>query len=292
MTLEQTLAAYLAPHAPGSATHRTYRQNAEAWTTWCAAQRVDPLHPTVGECVAYQQHWLDRSRSNATVRQRVRGASALLATAIRIGTITGPNPWDEIRAPAAARQSTTKFLTPEQHRQLVAWLGPNAGAHTTALIRLMVVLGLRVHEAIGFRIDGLTDSTDAWTYRYRQKGGGDVTITIDDETVDAIMAARGERTSGYLFASSAGDQPIDRTTAARWLRNACVAAGVPVVPPHGLRRTVITELLSRTGDASLAQQFAHHADARTTMIYDMRQDRQAQGLAIVVDALREDPTHG
>ena len=66
---------------------------------------------------------------------------------------------------------------------------------------------------------------------------------------------------------------LDRSHCPRLARRAGLAAASGL-SPHSLRHTAITEILDATGgDLRRAQDFAGHADPRTTRRYDRRRDQ-------------------
>ena len=86
------------------------------------------------------------------------------------------------------------------------------------------------------------------------------------EALDRWLAVRGDA-PGRLFVTST-DNPIDQPYLYRLVKRVARAASVPEVSPHGIRHSVITLLLDRGHPLHVVQDFAGHADPRTTRRYD------------------------
>lgn len=61
--------------------------------------------------------------------------------------------------------------------------------------------------------------------------------------------------------------PISTAMLRRIVREVGERAGVPGLRPHQLRHTTATELLAKTGDLRVVQEFLGHANPRTTTVY-------------------------
>jgi integrase len=85
---------------------------------------------------------------------------------------------------------------------------------------------------------------------------------------------------GFLFrtaprrAGQLTDRPLSQADAWRMIRRRATAAGVLTrVGNHSFRATGITEYLRNGGKLEIAQQMANHESARTTGLYDRRNDQ-------------------
>jgi integrase len=103
-----------------------------------------------------------------------------------------------------------------------------------------------------------------------------------DEYLDAYIREAGITADGkgYLFRTIRGrskeltDNPMSQPDAYRMIRRR--AAGVKILTKignHSLRATGITEYLRNGGMLEVAQQMANHESARTTGLYDRRNDQ-------------------
>ena len=78
-----------------------------------------------------------------------------------------------------------------------------------------------------------------------------------------------EGQSGYLTA-----RPMSRTDVYRMIKRRAEDAGIKTkIGCHTFRATGITEYLRNGGKLEIAQQMANHESARTTGLYDRRDDQ-------------------
>jgi site-specific recombinase XerD len=84
----------------------------------------------------------------------------------------------------------------------------------------------------------------------------------------------------FLFPTAAGrsgeltDRPMRQPDVYRMIRRHAAAAGIRTkIGCHSFRATGITEYLKNGGKLEVAQQMANHESARTTGLYDRRNDQ-------------------
>ncbi len=85
---------------------------------------------------------------------------------------------------------------------------------------------------------------------------------------------------GYLFRTAAGrtgrltERAMSQADVYRMIRPHAEAVGIHTkIGCHGFRATGITEYLRNGGKLEVAQQMANHESARTTGLYDRRNDQ-------------------
>ena len=85
---------------------------------------------------------------------------------------------------------------------------------------------------------------------------------------------------GYLFRTAVrrtgelSERPMTQADAYRMIRRRAGAAGILTrIGNHSFRATGITEYLKNGGKLEIAQQMANHESARTTGLYDRRNDQ-------------------
>src|SRR5208283_5446521 len=103
-----------------------------------------------------------------------------------------------------------------------------------------------------------------------------------EEYLEAYIegAGIGADAKGYLFRTARGrttqlsDNPMAQQDVYRMIRRRAEDAGVRTkVFCHSFRATGITEYLRNGGKLEVAQQMANHESARTTGLYDRRDDQ-------------------
>ena len=161
-----------------------------------------------------------------------------------------------------------------------------AGLRDRALIGLMVYTFARVGAAIAMRVgDVYVQGRRAWV-RLHEKGGKEHEMpchhNLDDYLHAYIAGAQlGEAGSkGWLFRSARGrsevlsERPMSQADVYRMIGRRAEAAGVRTkIGCHTFRATGITEYLRNGGRLEVAQQMANHESARTTGLYDRRNDQ-------------------
>lgn len=159
------------------------------------------------------------------------------------------------------------------------------GRRDAAMIASMLGAGLRRFEVSGLDLaDYVAPRTAGKTPHFQiRHGKGDkhAIVPAPPDVADAIadwIEVRGSA-PGPLFSASGGRRrplkPGSRLSPAgvyKVLLTRAYEAKLAHTAPHDLRRTMITDILTRTGDLAFAQRRARHASSDTTRKYDKRAD--------------------
>lgn len=252
-------------------TRRAYRKDLETWMTWCEQRDLDPWAVRRANIDAYARDMEAGGLSDTTQARRL----ASLAKFYRYLIVEGPlesSPVADVERPKVDRDhSTTVGLDRKEARALIA----AAEAHSprsNALIRLLVANGLRVSEALCREISDMTTKRGHRVMTVKGKGKRKDDVVLAPPTaaaIDAYLGGEG-RTEGLIFVTGTG-KPLSQSDAYRMLRRLARKAGIESaekLSPHGLRHTAITQFLDAGGSLRDAQDFARHADPRTTRRYD------------------------
>ena len=148
------------------------------------------------------------------------------------------------------------------------------GPATFALILLLLLTGLRIGSVIAAQVADLGHDRGHRVLNVVTKRGRRRRVPLPPvlaAALDAMLATRGHPAGGPLFLTARGTA-LYELYVYRLVRRLARRADLPVagqLSPHSLRHTAITELLDASGgDLRRAQDFADHADPRTTRRYD------------------------
>ena len=159
------------------------------------------------------------------------------------------------------------------------------GLRDRALIGLMVYTFARVGAAIGMRVEDVYVQGRRTWVRLHEKGGKVHEMPCHhnlDEYVHAYLSTDGfgDDKKAFMFRTAKGrggqlsSLPMSQADVYRMVGRRAAAASVDTkIGCHSFRATGITEYLRNGGKLEVAQQMANHESARTTGLYDRRQDQ-------------------
>jgi integrase/recombinase XerD len=147
----------------------------------------------------------------------------------------------------------------------------------------MIYSFARVSAAVSMRVGDYFQAGKRWKFRFMEKGGkyNEVFAHHNAEAyLDAYMDAASiwDDKKSPLFRSIdrkllLSPRAMHRTDALRMVKRRALAAGLSVSTcNHTFRATGITVYLKNGGRVEVAQQIAGHESARTTGLYDRRDD--------------------
>lgn len=233
---------------------------------WCAPLDRDPLDVERAEIEAYLR-WLDEGlyRAPRTIARHLTTIKGFYKAAEIDGRIDR-SPAIYIRGPRIHQDPPPSSLTWDQ---AVAFLdvAQRAGPRDHALACLLLLNGLRATEACSGRISDLSTERGHRVLTITRKGGARDRIALDRRTVAAIELVIDGRETGPILLSDAGG-PLERYHEHRIVRRLGRAIGVAKMSAITLRRTAITLSLDAGMPLRDVQDFAGHADPRSTRRYD------------------------
>lgn len=180
-------------------------------------------------------------------------------------------------------------LSPEDARLLLDAPSPDTwiGQRDRALLALLYGGGLRVSEAVGLKLDGLSlrafvgDEAPGILHvlgkgnKERLVPFGGIARLRLEQWLDEGRATRVKGNRAVLLSKSG--RPLDRHRAFRVVRQHAIKAGLDAYThPHVLRHSCATHLLIGGGDLRSVQEFLGHADLRTTERYTHLEVEQLQ----------------
>lgn len=226
-----------------------------------------------------------RGYSKPSVKQHLAAIRMLLDYLVT-GGVLPVNPASSVRGPKySIKRGRTPVLTAEEARQLLDAIETDTliGLRDRALIGVMVYSFARISAALGMRVEDYYQAGKRWKLRFMEKGGkyNEVVAHHNAEAyLDAYLEAagiEGEKKSPLFRTVNQKGQlsgrVMHRTDALRMVKRRAVAAGLsPSTCNHTFRATGITTYLKNGGRVEVAQQIAGHESARTTGLYDRRDD--------------------
>jgi len=266
-------------------TRTAYERDLRYWLGWCQERDLHPL----GARTLDVDSWLAMQRdagvrpgagpaSRRSVARRRSAVSSWYAYLI-MNTASDPEPLISHNPAAGARRpdvdrdhSPTVGLSRAEADRLISAADAD-GLRSSAIIRLMLTNAYRCASVLGASVTDLGHDRGHQVLTTTIKGGHIVRDPIPPATAGAIsayLASRGDPAGGPLFVTRTG-QRLDEGYLYKLVRRLARRAGIAAadeISPHSLRRTAITEALDATGDLRKAQDLAHHADPRTTRLYD------------------------
>ncbi|MGE3844820.1 MAG: tyrosine-type recombinase/integrase [Vicinamibacterales bacterium] len=267
-------------------TRRAYAKAVTAFSDWCTANGarhlvdIEPVH------VAAYVEQLQAYLAAPSVKQHL-AAIRMLFDWLVVGQIVATNPAGSVRGPKhSVRQGKTPVLTAEETRTLLDSIDVTTliGLRDRAIVALMTYTFARVGALLKMLgEDYYVQGKRGWV-RLHEKGGKEHPMPCHhnlEAYLDAYITAAGidNEKKLPLFRSALArsgrltDRPLRQSDVYRMLRRRAMAAGIDTeICCHTFRATGITTYLKNGGQLELAQRMANHESARTTGLYDRRND--------------------
>ena len=274
-------------------TRQAYHRNACRFFEWCEAHGLGFEDIESYHVAAYREHLLKeedpltgRRFSKASVKQHLATIRGLYDWLI-VGQVLPHNPASAVRGPRlVVKKGKTPILDEEQAKELLASIDDShvVGLRDRALIALMVYTFARVEAAVAMNVEDYFPNGKRWRVRLHEKGGKHHEMVCHhklEEFLDAYIQAAGiaEDKKGPLFRSTRArsrnltERRMHRVDAYRMVRRRALEAGIGApISCHTFRGTGITNYLKNGGQLEIAQRMANHESARTTGLYDRRDD--------------------
>lgn len=227
-----------------------------------------------------------------SVKHLRNALSAIWKHALRTGCYRGMPPTQYLQTPSVPTLTTRAALTAVQARALLAQM--REPYRTLALV--VMSCGLRIGEALALDWEHVDLERRVIRIRRNWTHGEFGTLKtrlsvrdlpLSEEAALALEAAESRHVSypgAWLVFRNRYGQPLDaHNIAARELKPACKAAGIPAIGWHVMRHTAIT-LIQQAGATGVeAQRFAGHSNAKQTEWYT---HAEVDRLRASVDAVR------
>ena len=244
----------------------------------------------------------EAGQTNSTVRRKLTALRSLFSYLQTYG-YTGANPAHGkfVSAPAVPRDGKTVGLSEVDCRKLLdapRLVRPDGlpcpvGYRDRALFAVLAYSGCRVGELVRLRVRDYKTSGEHRILNITGKGGKERIVPLHLEAVERLSAWRdilpddptgplfpGMRTSRGKGKDGFRRTPMTTRTAEKLVERYVKVLGLdPNVTVHSLRVTALTTARERGSDIIDLQDFAGHADPRTTLTYIRSRDRLSKSPA-------------
>jgi site-specific recombinase XerD len=250
-----------------------------------ALGEVQPVH------VAAYVEQLGRRMSPPSVKQHL-ACIRMLFDRLVTGQVLPSNPAHSVRGP---RHSVSKGVTPvlssEEATALLTGMDISTvvGLRNRAIIAVMTYTFARVGAVVALTIEDYFAQKKRWWLRLREKNGKVNEMPCHhklESYLDAYIEAAGiagDR-KGRLFRAAIGKTKklgsgaMSRIDVWYMVRRRAADAGIETaIGCHTFRATGITDYLTNGGRIEVAQRMAGHSNAKTTGLYDRRNDDVSVG---------------
>lgn len=267
-------------------TRRAYARAAVQFAVWCEQNDLRELADIEPMHVAAYIEALQLRLAAPSVKQHL-AAIRMLFDWLVVGQVIAVNPASPVRGPKySVKKGKTAVLSAEEARKLLDSIDPSShvGLRDRALIALMVYTFARIGAALKMKVEDVYIQKRRTWVRLHEKGGKRHEMPCH-HNLDAYLHAYidtvglGGKPKNTLFPTALGrsgalsERPMSQPDAYRMIGRRAIDAGIATkIGNHSFRATGITEYLRNGGRRELAQQMANHESARTTGLYDRRDD--------------------
>lgn len=271
-------------------TRRAYLKAVQIFAAWCTERGLEDLARVTPMHVAAYVEQFGRSHAKPTVKQHL-AAIRMLFDWLVTGHVMQANPAHAVRGPKhSVRKGKTTVLSAEEMHDLLAAIDTSSllGLRDRALIALMGYTFARVGAATGMKVEDFYVQKRRGWVRLHEKGGKITELPCHhnlDQYLEEWIAAAGlaAKPEAPLFPTLRHSRlaedalrPIQQANVHLMIQKRALAAGLRTrISAHSFRATGITTYLQNGGKLEIAQQMAGHESARTTGLYDRRNDQVA-----------------
>ncbi|WP_051466716.1 tyrosine-type recombinase/integrase [Actinomadura oligospora] len=257
-------------------TQAAYLRDVGWWVWWCTARAAEAAQaPAPMDADLYVADLVASGLARATVNRRVAAVSSWYRYLVREGCVAA-NPFEGAERPRMdTRHSRTRGLSKQQVTDVLAHAAEHESARTYALLWLMFATAGRIGSLLSARIEDLSEDSGHRVLDVVVKGGQSKRFALPPPAVAALdryLAERGRPGSGPLFVSRTG-RTLVQSYVWKLVNRIAGECGVDfVISPHSFRHSAITIALGEGRPLHVVQDFAGHADPRTTRRYDRDRD--------------------
>ena len=268
-------------------TRKAYARATVNFAAWCEGHGITALGQVRPVHVAAYVETLQREMAAPSVKLQL-AAIRMLFDWLVVGQVVPVNPASSVRGPKhIVKKGKTPVLSVDEARAMLDAIdaGSMVGLRDRALIGVMVYTFARVGAVIKMRVEDVYVQGRRTWVRLHEKGGKRHEMPCHhslDEYLQAYIEDAGiaKDAKGFLFRTALGrtrqlsERPMHQADVYRMIHRRAEDADVRTkIGCHSFRATGITEYLRNGGKLEVAQQMANHESARTTGLYDRRNDQ-------------------
>lgn len=281
--------------SPSKDTRDNYARDLKQFLAHCNIRENDhALYAEIRplDVAKWRDALLMAGRSNSSVRRKITVLRSLFSYLQTYGYI-GENPAHSnfVQAPAAPRDGKTVALSPADCRKMLDYPShfTPQGMRDRALLAVLAYTGCRVGEVTRLRVGDYQQHGGHRVLNVQGKGGKERRVPLHPEAIERIELwldagnLRGDlatplfrplakpRNEGW---SGFKTKPLTRRAIQKLVNAVVDRLGLdPHVTVHSFRVTALTTARERGSDIVDLQDFAGHADPRTTLSYIRNRDR-------------------
>lgn len=276
-------------------TQGAYSHDLSVYLRWCREGGIDPRHVTKTQATRFKGELMSRMVDSSVGRKLAAISSwydeLLDAEDENDNPLVARNVFKKLERPKAERTvSKTRFFSLEEMRDLLYaadHVKTPQSLRNAALVRLMLILGIRVGEVISLKTTAISVTGGKPVIRVRGKGRV-MTERRLPESVGRALHAYFEAVphEGYMFITESG-APLDAREVTQIIRRLARAAGIRdeySVTPHVTRHSFGTQGKRVGATREQLQRAMGHADARTTDLYAHAEDDLDGDPALLLEA--------
>ena len=267
-------------------TRKAYARAAAAFLHWCEAKGIDRLQEVQPVHVAGYVEQLGREMSPPSVKQHL-ACIRMLFDWLVTGQVMPSNPAHSVRGPRhSVSKGSTPVLSSEEATALLKDMDVSTvvGLRDRALIAVMTYTFARVGAVVALNVEDYYPQKKRWWLRLREKNGKVNEMPCHHKLeayLDEYIKAAGiaDDRKGPLFRAAIrrtkklSDHAMSRTDVWYMVRRRAIDAEIETPTGcHTFRATGITNYLTNEGKLEIAQRMAGHSNAKTTGLYDRRND--------------------
>jgi len=267
-------------------TRAAYGQAAGAFFRWCEDRGIARIEDVQPVHVAGYIEQLGAIRSAPTVKQHL-ACIRMLFDWLVTGQVIPANPAHAVRGPRhSVSKGATAVISSAEARELLDSMkaATVVGLRDRALVAVMAFTFARVSAVVGLRVEDYYPQNKRWWLRLREKNGKVNEMPCHHKLefyLDEYIKAAGIEgdCKGPLFRTALGktgqlsNRPMGRTDVWYMVRRRAADLGLETaIGCHTFRATGITDYLTNGGKLEIAQRMAGHSNAKTTGLYDRRND--------------------